>query len=478
MRDVFPEYYRPSGDALNELWQNAIFVLDANVLLSLYRLPQQGREDLFKALEAIGGRLWMPYHAALEYQRNRLNVIADQKSVLSAIRDHIDKTFEAFRSGLGSHKIIQAEEVLNPVAKALDEYKAKLDVLQKKQTDVHEADDIRDRVDALLGNKIGKTPTQEEIDAINLEGDTRFSAGIPPGFKDAKKEGAFFGQGVRYQEKFGDLYVWKQTLAQVREKSIASVIFVTNDTKVDWWLEVRGKTIGPLPELHAECLAAGAKYFHMYNVAQFLDVARKSLDVQISEKSVEQAVELEDRPTVLANGKVGHAAYVLTFADHVTQTEIGLAATIANGIVRKLAGNDSWAAANGNRGVTIFLIPDVPQPIIDHLETVLANIPSVLEVLPRGMLARPLPTGVTPSSLYVHLVRKTDIFMVEPEVRRIANKYMGIGVPLERSNLEIRIPIDRGVSHDVLYAMANEIRTIAGVVDVSFQRREGQGLFW
>ena len=40
-------------------------MLDANVLLNLYRYPEPARKDLFKVLNKIKERIWVPYHAAL-----------------------------------------------------------------------------------------------------------------------------------------------------------------------------------------------------------------------------------------------------------------------------------------------------------------------------------------------------------------------------------------------------------------------------
>ena len=78
MRTTFPAYYRPSEELLRELWQKATIALDANVLLNLYRYPIQARNDLLSVLRRVSGRLFVPYQAALEYQRQRLHVIALQ----------------------------------------------------------------------------------------------------------------------------------------------------------------------------------------------------------------------------------------------------------------------------------------------------------------------------------------------------------------------------------------------------------------
>jgi len=79
MKKIFPGFYPPSDEDLKELWSKSLFVLDANVLLNLYRYPEKARADLLTVIRKIKDRVWVPYQAALEYQVNRLTVIAEQK---------------------------------------------------------------------------------------------------------------------------------------------------------------------------------------------------------------------------------------------------------------------------------------------------------------------------------------------------------------------------------------------------------------
>ena len=88
MRKTFSGYYRPSQAEFHELWgKKCVFILDASVLLNLYRYPEKAREDLARILEHIKSQLWVPHQAALEYQENRLKVIAEQKSRYRKVRN-------------------------------------------------------------------------------------------------------------------------------------------------------------------------------------------------------------------------------------------------------------------------------------------------------------------------------------------------------------------------------------------------------
>ncbi len=45
MREKFVAYYQPTGQEFSELWEKCLFVIDTNVLLNLYRFPEQARND-------------------------------------------------------------------------------------------------------------------------------------------------------------------------------------------------------------------------------------------------------------------------------------------------------------------------------------------------------------------------------------------------------------------------------------------------
>lgn len=60
MRDLFSGPYQPTEDQFTELWQQCLFVLDANVLLNFYRYSPQTSEELLTILRRIKDRLWIP----------------------------------------------------------------------------------------------------------------------------------------------------------------------------------------------------------------------------------------------------------------------------------------------------------------------------------------------------------------------------------------------------------------------------------
>src|SRR5262249_13882425 len=116
MRNLFPGYYRLTQAELQELWEKAIFVLDANVLLNLYRYPKEASDDLLRIFSQISARLWLPYQAALEYQMNRLNVIAEQMKKYSEVKSAVQKSYETLANELDNLQLKQRHSTIQTTA--------------------------------------------------------------------------------------------------------------------------------------------------------------------------------------------------------------------------------------------------------------------------------------------------------------------------------------------------------------------------
>lgn len=309
MRDLFIGYYRPTDEELKDAWKECIFVLDTNVLLNLYRYPEQAREDLVKIFTSLKERLWIPYHAALEYQRNRMAVIAEQKSRFREVRDSIDRVTNSLNSDFQKlqlrdrHSLIDPDKFIGEIQSVADKYKTDLDALEKQQLNVNETDRVRDVIDDLFGHCVGPAPSQAFVTGVVQDGAQRFLSKTPPGYMDeSKKEGpsaAFSYGGVSYEARFGDLLLWKQIIEFSEAKPSSYIVFITDDEKEDWWhtVESQGtKKIGPRPELTEEiCRVGKARGFHMYNSARFLAQAKEYLRAEISENSIDQVREVASR---------------------------------------------------------------------------------------------------------------------------------------------------------------------------------------
>lgn len=89
------------------------------------------------------------------------------------------------------------------------------------------------------------------------------------------------------------MILWKQLISKAKDDNVRNVIFVTDDSKEDWWyiLESRGKKqIGPHANLQSEIYReAELDIFHMYNTSSFLESGKEILKLGVHESSIQDA---------------------------------------------------------------------------------------------------------------------------------------------------------------------------------------------
>jgi len=291
MRKTFPGYYRPTEDEFSELWDNCLFVLDANVLLNLYRYSRETREELIGILEEISDRLWVPHQAALEYHRNRLEVIEQQAAAYDKIQkllnDAQKKLWNELRSSArpGRHPFIEVDHLLEKIAIVFTGIKEELKELKQEHPDLLDEDPIRDAIATLLEGKIGSPHPSERMNEIYKEGKTRYENKIPPGYSDADKGGT---------RQYGDLVLWFQVINKAKEAK-KPIILITDDRKDDWWLRPKGQTIGPQPELVGEIVSKAGVSFYMYSADPFMEHARKYLERQVKQEAINEVRDVRQR---------------------------------------------------------------------------------------------------------------------------------------------------------------------------------------
>ena len=307
MKSKFAGFYRPTDNEFAELWKKATFVVDANILLNLYRYPAAIRDELLKVFGQVEDRLWLPYHAALEYQRNRPKVIAEQKRRFHEVRASVDNLLAQLEAEVAKlrrrHSLIDLDPLVRAIRPEVEKYKAHLNKLETEQSNVQDDDALRESIDCLFGNRVGPAPDNEKLASIYKDGQKRYDHGAPPGYSDNNKsesaDGLYSYDGRFYNARFGDLILWTQILDFAASKLGSHIIFLTDDEKEDWWWSVKSdgqKKIGPRPELVAEIKDKGqAADFYMYNFEKFLEYSKTYLGSKVSNKSIEAVKETRAR---------------------------------------------------------------------------------------------------------------------------------------------------------------------------------------
>lgn len=324
MRSMFPGQFRPTTEALRTLWDDCLFVVDANVLLNLYRYSSETRKELERALISVKERVFVPHQAAKEFLKNRLVVTAGQAQEYTKAINSIND-LAAVISNKKKHPFLPDAEL----PRFIDQAKKLVEHLETQQTALLDRltnDEILEFVQTMFDGNTGKPFDEVTLAGLVAEGDIRYQNEVPPGYKDGKKDAS----GDPYR-RYGDLFVWKQLITEGKARD-KSVVFVTDDKKEDWWLEQSGRTIGPRTELREEFIAEVQKDFWMYTVDKFIEEAARTSNTTVSEKAIAEIIEVrqEVKAERIADSDDGYPFKSITREE----------------MLDRLASSERWAAEN------------------------------------------------------------------------------------------------------------------------------------
>lgn len=307
MKQTFQGFYTPNEDDIKASWssEKTLFVFDTNVLLNLYAYTEDTRKDFFKILDKVSENVWLPYHVGLEYQRNRLNVIKNEKAIFPKIEKYLDNikkqvdnnTYKDLKLAQRLPSLnSEAEELHQKILDLLLKYENSVNEWNKKQPEVRSTDKIRQKIDKVFDGKIGSPPKdQAYLDTLFDEGKERYINLVPPGYKDKKEKEAkekFTYSGLTYIPMYGDLIIWKQMLDKSLDEDIESIIFVTDDAKEDWQyiIDSNGKkTIGARPELRDEIyINSNIVSFEILQTTDFMERGQKFLELKLKDESINE----------------------------------------------------------------------------------------------------------------------------------------------------------------------------------------------
>lgn len=300
MKGLFKQYnYSYSHDEYQKIWGTALFIFDTNTLLNLYRYQSKTKDEFLQVLEKISDRIWIPHHVALEFQRNRVRVICEQKELFSKTKKAIESVQTKLNSEIEQlklrkrHSLINSDDFVKDFSSLTEGFLNDLDKLKSTQQHLSKEDQLKEKLENLFENKVGDPPKdQKELDELYREAEFRYKNKIAPGYLDKDKEDVCIDSSLVYRKKYGDFLVWKQLLNYAKLKNYKQVIFITNDAKDDWWLHFNAsgeKFSQPRPELIDEALhQAGIEDFVMYDSENLLQYSSEYLNVDVSESSIKE----------------------------------------------------------------------------------------------------------------------------------------------------------------------------------------------
>jgi hypothetical protein len=305
MRELFPGYFTPTEQDFTELWHNATFAFDANVLLGLYRLTTESRKVFFDALEKLGNRIFLPNQAALEYLRNRMEAISARSRSHDEVKTDAGKFVRSLEARVQEHSFPKSKEIIEAAKQAENKIAEIVDAALEKEPDLLRSDEVLMKLTEIFEGKTGQPYEASQLADLYKKATERYSKKVPPGYKDdSKKE----------PDKFGDAIIWFQLLEFARSNK-KPVIFVTQDAKEDWWLQHNSETVGPRPELVQEMKQVGGVRFYMYTTKRFLEFAQHifSLKPEATKKATSEIEEIERKDKKAAASTTDHPWQLTNF---------------------------------------------------------------------------------------------------------------------------------------------------------------------
>lgn len=278
MKNIFPGYSKKSEAEIKQIWEDGTIMFDANVLLNLYRYSNETRKTIIDLISKFKKKIWLPHQAALEYNRNRYEVIADQEKAYKEFTDKITQIQKDLQST--SKPPFLSEIVHKDLNNVFEKVNSEVEESIDKYCGYLKTDPIYEELSNLFENRISEAYDEKKLEVLYEEGKKRFEKKIPPGYEDEKNK-----DGNR---KYGDFILWSQVIDKAKETK-SSIIFITDERKKDWWWKIKdGRNMGPRQELTEEINLKANVDFHMYSSERFLSYGQNFLEEQVNQEALKE----------------------------------------------------------------------------------------------------------------------------------------------------------------------------------------------
>lgn len=298
MRALFSEYYSTrTEDEVRQIWKDAYFSFDTNVMLELYLWKGDTRNDWLNVMREVGSeRLWLPYQVAREYHADLERVIGSHirevKDTTTTILDNVKRP--AFKQ-LNAYKYFFSRLPEEFFAKHLEAWEnsdrswkttVRSEINQSAKNYKSSCELLKRQIAELFEKRIGQPYEQNQLIQWHQIAEARRMNRIPPGYEDSGKT----------TNKNGDVFLWLELIEQTRTAK-RPLIFVTMDTKEDWFIKdirkenEKRKIVCARPELIEEMNRRAGFDCLIYSADEFLEASNKNLD---SEAKAESILEVRD----------------------------------------------------------------------------------------------------------------------------------------------------------------------------------------
>jgi hypothetical protein len=274
LRGAFHHFFRPTETEMKNMLASALICYDANVFLNVYRYSDETRAGLIEVFKTFADRTLLPHQFALEYSKNRAKTIVDQVNLCAAAETAFEKVIKDYITPKDKQPFL-SEKSKNAFTEIISEISEKRGNLEAMISD----DSYADLLFSLFDDKVGKSFDEDALNQLHKVAEERYEKKIPPGFSDLKDKGA--------PNAYGDFIAWKQ-LIEISKERKSDFIFVTDDSKEDWRLQISGKTIGPRPELLEEFFKETGQRLWIFTSESFLIATKESGATEVKDSVIEE----------------------------------------------------------------------------------------------------------------------------------------------------------------------------------------------
>lgn len=222
--------------AIKELLHNKdyVVVLDANILLKIYRSSPDYAEFVLECLDRIKDYIFLPFNVQWEYEKHRKDEYSKKvKSIENSAKkcnqliSSMENKIKGQCDELSKNGYPDIDELINNLMKKVAEIGDEIDsyFMEHQNLDFLNNWDEDKVFDLMKSFHEMPEPSASFVYKQCHEGEYRYRSETPPGYKDAKKDGV---------SKYGDLLVWAETYEYAASNN-KNIIFVTDDVKEDWW---------------------------------------------------------------------------------------------------------------------------------------------------------------------------------------------------------------------------------------------------
>lgn len=285
LTDGFGHYFRPDPGRVRDAFEKGIIVLDTNVLLNVLRYSPAARTELLEVLASIADRCFVPHQVAVEYNRNRVRVVADRHKELEDAASEIGSIRSKVRTvvnNLSNRRTLSISDI-EQLEKSVSDFFAALEEAQNEAAEkydlspdemVGKKDLWTVRLEDILQGLVGDKPEDEVLAKDLIEGERRKSEKLAPGFKD---------------DKPGDYLWWAEALRHPDLKGRALVVVSDDAAKGDWRFEERGFALGPHPILIDDVSRSGGADLVLLTTRDLLKLVGELNPDKVSEETLEES---------------------------------------------------------------------------------------------------------------------------------------------------------------------------------------------